>query len=129
MAKLAHREDSPLPNDVRSRFSFGVLDGVLWSKFVEQFVKHLHTNAGTLQTAKRELRHRKVSRKHIAEVRDKVQELQEQRQHKDAYVESAKEDDVQSTTSQNMRAEGLMHLLEEARSDVGTTVSYGPRFW
>jgi len=70
-----------------------------------------------------------ATRKHIAEVRDKVQELQEQRQHKDAYVENAKEDDVQSTTSHSMRAEGLMQRLEDAQSEVGTTVSYGPRFW
>ena len=72
---------------------------------------------------------RNETRKHIAEVRDKVQELQEQKRHKDVHLVNAKEDDVQSTTSQNMRAEGLMQRLEDARSEVGTTVSYGPRFW
>eukprot|EP00322_Chrysochromulina_rotalis_P020490 CAMPEP_0115827386 /NCGR_PEP_ID=MMETSP0287-20121206/15_1 /TAXON_ID=412157 /ORGANISM="Chrysochromulina rotalis, Strain UIO044" /LENGTH=187 /DNA_ID=CAMNT_0003280537 /DNA_START=465 /DNA_END=1028 /DNA_ORIENTATION=- len=72
---------------------------------------------------------RNEARKHIAEVRDYVQEQQEQKKHKDVHLVNAKEDDVQSTTSQNMRAEGLMHLLEEARSEVGTTISYGPHFW
>ena len=72
---------------------------------------------------------RNEARQQIAEVRDYVKELQEQKQHKDVHHVNAKEDDVQSTTSQTMRAEGLMHLLEEARSEVGTTVSYGPRFW
>ena len=87
-------------------------------------LKEVVKRTGNLESATRN-----ETRKHIAEVRDKVQELQEQRQHKDAYVENAKEDDVQSTTSANMRAEGLMRRLEDARSEVGTTVSYGPRFW
>ena len=66
------------------------------------------------------------ARKHIAEVRDYVKE---QKQHKDVHVVNAKEDDAESTTSQTMRAEGLMKRLEDAQSEVGTTVSYGPRFW
>lgn len=70
---------------------------------------------------------RNEARKQISEVRDYV--LQEQNQHKDAYVENAKEDDTQSTASHTMRAEGLMQQLEDAQSEVGTTVSYGPRFW
>ena len=49
---------------------------------------------------------RNEARKQIAEVREYV--LQEQPQRKRAYVENAKEDDVQSTTSHTMRAEGLM---------------------
>ena len=69
------------------------------------------------------------ARKHIAEVRDYVKEQQEQKQYKDVHHVNAKEDDVQSTTSANMRAEGLMQQLEDAQSEVGTTVSYGPRFW
>ena len=80
-------------------------------------------------TRKLESASRNEARKHIAEVRDYVQEQQEQKKHKDVHLVNAKEDDVQSTTSQNMRAQGLMHLLEEARSEVGTTISYGPRFW
>lgn len=87
-------------------------------------LKEVVKRTGNLESATRN-----ETRKHIAEVRDKMQELQEQRQHKDAYVENAKEDDVQSTTSHTMRAEGLMHRLEDAQSEVGTTVSYGPRFW
>ncbi len=69
---------------------------------------------------------RNEARKHIAELRDYVKE---QKQHKDVHVVNAKEDVVDSTTSQTMRAEGLMERLEDAQSEVGTTVSYGPRFW
>jgi hypothetical protein len=73
---------------------------------------------------------RNEARKHIAEVIEYVQEQQEQKQkHKDVNLVNAKEEDVQSTTSQNMRAEGMMNLLEAARSEIGTTVSDGPRFW
>ena len=79
-------------------------------------------------TRKLESATRNETRMHIAEVLDKVQELQEQKRHKDVHVVNVKEDDVQSTTSQ-MRAEGLMLRLEDARSEVGTAVSTGPRFW
>ena len=70
---------------------------------------------------------RNEARKQIAEVRDYV--LQEQIQNKEAHVNSEVEDDTQSIASQSMRAEGLMQRLEEARSEVGSTVSRGPRFW
>lgn len=70
---------------------------------------------------------RNEARKQIAEVREYV--VQEQNQQKEAHVENAREDDAQSTTSAAMRAEGLMQRLEEAQSEVGTTVSRGPRFW
>ena len=78
-------------------------------------------------TRKLESASRNEARKQIAEVREYM--VLEQNQHKDAHVENAKEDDVQSTTSHSMRAEGLMQRLEDAQSEVGTTVSYGPRFW
>ena len=80
-------------------------------------------------TRKLESATRNETRKHIAEVRDYVKEQQEQKQYKDVHHVNAKEDDVQSTTSHSMRAEGLMQRLEDAQSEVGTTVSYGPRFW
>ena len=69
---------------------------------------------------------RNEARKHITEVRDYVKE---QKQHKNVHVVNAKEDNAESTTSQTMRAEGLMNWLEDAQSEVGTTVTYGPRFW
>ena len=81
-----------------------------------------------MRTTKRlESASRNEARKQIAEVREYV--VQEQNQQKDAHVENAREDDAQSTTSETMRAEGLIQRLEEAQSEVGTTVSRGPRFW
>lgn len=40
MKKLAHRRTSPLSSEARARFNFGIMDGVKWSKFVEQFNVH-----------------------------------------------------------------------------------------
>ena len=100
---------------------------------VKELFDHLQETRSQLKevvktTRKLESATRNETRMHIAEVRDKVQELQEQKRHKDVHVVNVKEDDVQSTTSQ-MRAEGLMLRLEDARSEVGTAVSNGPRFW
>ena len=86
----------------------------------------LRLKEGVKTTRNLESASQNEARKHIAEVRDYVKE---QKQHKEVHVVNAKEDDVESTMSQTMRAEGLMKRLEDAQSEVGTTVSYGPRFW
>ena len=85
-------------------------------------LKEVVRTAKSLESASRN-----KARKQLAEVRDYV--LQEQIQHQEAHVNSKVEDDAQSVASQSMRAEGLMQRLEEARSEVGSTVSHGPRFW
>lgn len=55
-----------------------------------------------------------------------VETLQEQA---GVHVKRNVEDDTHSTTSETMRAESLLQSLEEARSEVGSVVSHGPRFW
>ena len=67
-------------------------------------------------------------------------QMREARSREIAYVESQEDeagvqvqrdvdDDSQSTVSTLSRAEMMTQQLEDARSEVGSVVSHGPRFW
>jgi uncharacterized protein (DUF342 family) len=69
---------------------------------------------------------RNDARDGIAEVREYVQQ---QKQEKNANVKREVDDDTRSTISATDQAKALLMHFDDTATEVGSTVSAGPRFW